>query len=122
MKELVVKSNNEELLPSVKFNAESGEFFLGGISRIESINSFKEIFDWIEEYSKNPKEETVVTCDFTYMNSSTSKAILDLFFKIKELPKVKIIWNIDPRDIDMEDMGKMYSEILDIPLEIIYKN
>lgn len=121
VEELVIKDENADFLPNVKFNAKSGVLEFSGLSRVESITSFQKVLDWIDEYIKNPASQTLIKCDFSYVNSATSKVLMNIFLEFQEIENVKVEWLIDSRDIDLEDLGKMYKEILDIDFTIIEK-
>jgi hypothetical protein len=65
--------------PEVEFIAESGELTLEGRSIPEDPGEFFErLIDWINEYFLNPVEKTVMSIKLEYINSGSSKYMLEL--------------------------------------------
>ena len=57
--------------PAVIFDSENGKFEISGRSLPENILSFYEpLYDWIQEYVSNPKDETIVDLKIDYFNSN----------------------------------------------------
>jgi len=110
--------------PSVDFNCETGVVELKGRSIPEnSIEFYQPLNDWIDEYGKNPKSETVVDIKLEYFNTSSSKCILDLFKKLESLngngTSVKVNWYFEEDDEDMEEAGEDYQAIIGLPFNMI---
>lgn len=111
--------------PEVNFNGQTGLLKLSGRSIPEISNEFYQpILDWVEDYGKNPQEETVLHAKFEYFNTSSSKQILDVFKKLEDLhangkSKVKINWFVTIDDEAMEEAGEEYRLLLTMPFEII---
>lgn len=117
-----IKGTDES--PEVILDKSTNEFSFEGKSLPEDVKEFyNPIHDWIEEYVKNPNPETVVKFKMDYFNSASSKQILDIletFAKLKESGKeIAIKWYYFEDDEDMEDSGEGYSEMIDIPFELI---
>jgi hypothetical protein len=81
--------------PTVNLSADKGVLELKGRSIPEnSIEFYKPIFDWVENYGNSPKPETQVNVVLEYFNTSSSKCILDFFKKLEILNnggKTKVI-------------------------------
>ena len=78
--------------PTVKFDAGSGKIEIKGRSIPEnSIEFYKPLVDWLEEYAKNPMEKTAVNVQLEYFNTSSSKCILDVFKKLEAIHKAKTL-------------------------------
>lgn len=110
--------------PTVKFDSQKGSLELKGRSIPEnSIEFYKPLNDWIDEYAANPKEQTTVDIKLEYFNTSSSKCILDLFKLLEKLneksTKVKINWFYEVEDEDMAEAGEDYQAIIDLPFEMI---
>lgn len=110
--------------PEVVLDPSTGEFKFSGKSLPEDVKEFYlPILDWIEEYAKNPIDETVIEFKMEYFNSASSKQILDIlerFAKINETgKKIKVNWLYIEDDEDMAEAGESYGDIVDIPFEII---
>ncbi|MCK5538493.1 MAG: DUF1987 domain-containing protein [Bacteroidales bacterium] len=111
--------------PTITFNAESGKLEIKGRSIPEnSIEFYKPMVDWLEEYGKNPAESTEVNIQLEYFNTSSSKCILDVFKKLENISKadrskVIINWHYEEDDEDMLEAGEDYQSILHIPFKMI---
>lgn len=110
--------------PTVKFDADSGKLEIKGRSIPEnSIEFYKPIVDWLEQYSDNSKELTQVNIQLEYFNTSSSKCILDVFKKLEAIHKGKgeviINWYYEEDDEDMLEAGEDYESIIRIPFKMI---
>src|SRR5688572_5299868 len=66
--------------PRVDFNAQTGVLLLSGRSIPENAREFyRPMIEWIERYSADSKKATVFDICLEYFNTSSSKAIFDLF-------------------------------------------
>jgi len=110
--------------PTISLNSETGTIEIKGRSIPEnSIEFYKPIVDWLDEYAKAPKEKTVVSIQLEYFNTSSSKCILDVFKKLENLKKGKndvvINWYYEEDDEDMLEAGEDYESIIKIPFKMI---
>ena len=110
--------------PTVKFNAQEGLLEIKGRSIPEnSIEFYKPLVDWLEEYSKEPKELTKVNIQLEYFNTSSSKCILDVFKKLEHIHKNKhdvvINWYYEEDDEDMLEAGEDYESIIRVPFKMV---
>jgi hypothetical protein len=110
--------------PTVKFDSDAGLVEIKGRSIPEnSIEFYKPLVDWLDEYAANPKDETTVNIQLEYFNTSSSKCILDVFKKLEAVNKgdnkVTINWYYEEDDEDMLEAGEDYQSILKIPFKMI---
>lgn len=107
--------------PTVNFLAQEGMLEVKGRSIPEnSIEFYKPLIDWIEEYAKSPKPETVVNVQLEYFNTSSSKCILDVFKKLEAInQQIVINWYYEEDDEDMLEAGEDYDAIINIPFKMI---
>jgi len=111
--------------PTVKFNAEEGQVEIKGRSIPEnSIDFYKPLIEWLEEYAKEAKEQTTVNIQLEYFNTSSSKCILDVFKKLEAIQKqpkneVVINWYYEEDDEDMLEAGEDYESIIRVPFKMI---
>lgn len=110
--------------PTVNFNAETGVVEIKGRSIPEnSIEFYKPLVDWLEEYLANPAGLTNVNIQLEYFNTSSSKCILDVFKKLEAIYKsgneVVINWHYEEDDEDMLEAGEDYQSIIKIPFKMI---
>jgi hypothetical protein len=110
--------------PSIDFNADKGVLELRGRSIPEnSIEFYKPLNEWIENYGKSPQGETIVDVRLEYFNTSSSKCILDLFKQLENLngsgTNIKVNWYFEEDDEDMEEAGEDYQAIINLPFNMI---
>ena len=110
--------------PTVKFNAESGVLEIKGRSIPEnSIEFYKPMVEWLDQYANNAQENTVVNIQLEYFNTSSSKCILDVFKKLENINKGKsevlINWYYEEDDEDMLEAGEDYESIIRVPFKMI---
>jgi hypothetical protein len=109
--------------PMVKLDPD-GKLFIEGRSIPEDAGLFYEnILDWISRYSASPKQTTTIDIALEYLNSGTSKYMLQVLKRLKDLAvndkKIKVNWYYEEGDDDIVERGEYYASILDI--EINYK-
>jgi hypothetical protein len=110
--------------PNVKFDAGQGTVEIKGRSIPEnSIEFYKPLVDWLEEYGKTPAALTKVNIQLEYFNTSSSKCILDVFKKLEAIYKAKneviINWYYEEDDEDMLEAGEDYESIIRVPFKMI---
>ena len=110
--------------PTVRFDASKGIVEIKGRSIPEnSIEFYRKLVNWLEEYAKQAKEQTQVNIQLEYFNTSSSKCILDVFKKLEAIQKitegVTINWFYDEDDEDMLEAGQDYESIIKIPFKMI---
>ena len=110
--------------PTVNFNAGSGVLEIKGRSIPEnSIEFYKPLLDWIEEYSQGAASNTTVNIQLEYFNTSSSKCILDVFKKLEAVKNagsdIMIQWHYEEDDEDMLEAGEDYEAIINIPFKMI---
>jgi hypothetical protein len=110
--------------PLVMFNEETGVIEIKGRSIPEnSIEFYKPLVDWLDEYAKDPMKLTRVDVHLEYFNTSSSKCILDVFKKLEVIHKAKnevlINWYYEEDDEDMLEAGEDYESIIRVPFKMI---
>lgn len=112
--------------PYINFDAEKGHLEISGRSIPENSFSFyKPLFDWIDDYIINPKQETFISFNLEYFNTSSSKCILDLLRKLEKLNedgyKAVVKWFFDEGDEDMEESGNDFKSLINLDIELVMK-
>ncbi len=110
--------------PYVRLDGEKGIIEIKGRSIPEnSIEFYKPLIDWLEEYGDIALDETAVNVQLEYFNTSSSKCILDIFKKLevifKKGCKVEVNWYYEEDDEDMFEAGEDYQSIINIPFKMI---
>jgi hypothetical protein len=113
--------------PRVEFNKQENIFRIEGKSLPEDVKNFYiPLIQWFEVYSLHPNPKTNLYLDFEYFNTSSSKMILILLNKVREIQKkgyqILITWSYPPHDIEIEESGEEFAELLNIPFQFIAKD
>ncbi|HAF27846.1 MAG TPA: nuclear pore complex subunit [Bacteroidales bacterium] len=120
MTELLIEGTSST--PNIYFDKNSGKFEIKGKSfPEESRIFFAPVFEWLNEYSKNPNEETLFEFKMEYFNSSSSLIILEILNVLDSInkagKKVSVSWSHLQIDDDMLEAGEEYSELVSLPFE-----
>ena len=110
--------------PAVNLNPETGVLEMEGKSLPEDVTQFyTPILQWLDAYAGFPAPHTNMIFTMTYFNTASSKLILDVLMKLEEIKEegkdVKVTWKYQEDDEDMEEAGEEYSEIVDVPFDMI---
>lgn len=110
--------------PSVNFDSDSGVLQLKGRSIPEnSIEFYKPLVEWLDDYAKRPQSKTAVNIQLEYFNTSSSKCLLDLFKKLEVMHKggndILVKWYYEEDDEDMLEAGEDYQSIVNVPFKMI---
>lgn len=110
--------------PTVHFDGNTGQLELRGRSIPEnSIEFYKPLIDWIDQYARAPRPSTQLRVQLEYFNTSSSKCILDLFKKLEAVRNtgnaVVVLWHYEADDEDMLEAGEDYQAIINLPFKMI---
>jgi hypothetical protein len=114
-------SHKNFFIPTVNFNAKTGICQISGESFLEdTVEFYKPLIDWIEDYIKSVKGPIALIIKLTYFNTSTSRSILDILNLLRDYEEsggeIVVNWHYDENDIDMEEDIDDY--VIDTGLEI----
>jgi len=110
--------------PCALFDKKNNTFEIKGKSFAKySRHIYQNILEWLNEYLKDPNEETIFAFKFEFYDSSSAKMILEILKKIDVLynqnGKVEIHWYFPEDDDDIEEAGEIYSNLVDTPVKVI---
>ena len=111
--------------PEVILDKEKALIELSGMSLPDDVKTFYEpILEWLEGYNNDPPAKgTQVNFKFHYLNSSSSKAIMEILSRIKKLYQkghgLKINWYYLEEDEDMLETGEDFADIMELPVNLI---
>ena len=122
MKNLKIEKTSRT--PAVSLDAEKGLLEIKGMSIPQNAKEFYiPIMQWIERYSQNPKNKTMLIMRFGLYNTATAKYITDMLKTFEALHKkgndIKIQWQYEKDDESYELDGKDYAEWFDVPIEVV---
>ncbi len=120
----LLKIESSEDNPRIVLDRESNILEISGRSLPEDVNTFYEpMMSWIEEYAKDPLDTTVFNFKLTYFNTASSKIILDILTQFEEMieegHQVMVRWHYPEEDEDLMEAGEEYSEMVDVPFEMV---
>jgi len=103
----------EEKVPRIEFDAQSGNLLLEGRSNPENARElFGPMIEWMDQYIKDPAEVTELTINLELFNTSSSKYIMELMKKIRYLAdhdyKFRVVWKYEDDDEEMLDTAEAY--------------
>lgn len=121
MRAIYIESTDDT--PKVVLDKDKNTFEFEGKSLPHNPSKFYyPIIDWIVEYGADPNERSEIFFKMDYFNTASSKMILDIFEKLETIHKngheVEIFWYHDEDDVDMEEAGEEYSEIVEVPITL----
>ncbi len=113
--------NGKEDCPKILLDEDLPEFLIAGRSLPEdAFDFYKPVFDWLQEYAKKPKQETVFRFELEYYNTASSKQLSKLFIFLKELQsKVRIVWCYHHDDVDMLENGKRFEKLTGLEFSLV---
>lgn len=109
--------------PDVKLDP-NGSFRFEGRSIPEDASIFyDDIIDWLQKYLTVPQDTTTIDIALEYLNSGTSKYMLQILKLLKDLTqnghKLVVNWFFEEGDDDILERGEYYASILDIEINYI---
>ena len=110
--------------PEVEFIAGTGELSMEGRSIPEDPGEFFErLIDWINDYFMNPASITELNIKLEYINSGSSKYMLELLriMKINHVngKNVQVKWYFEEGDESIQELGQHYEQTIQLPFEHI---
>jgi hypothetical protein len=113
-----------EFTPHVNFDPVNGIFELKGNSIPDnSVTFYHKMIDTLEKYVVKGNQGITAHMAFRYFNTSSSKCLYDMFKHLNSLKKngkpVTINWYYNPNDEDMYEVGRDFSELMDLNFNFI---
>jgi hypothetical protein len=110
--------------PGIEFNPQEGKLKIFGRAIPENPEEFfTGVLQWVKKYFQNPTELTIIDIQLEYINSGSSKYLLEFLHilqdKHKEGKKCEINWYYEEDDESVLELGKHYQSIIDIPFKLI---
>jgi hypothetical protein len=110
--------------PKLDFNPDAETFLISGRSIPEnSIEFYKPLLDWLDNYVQNPLESTTFEIKLEYFNTSSSKCLVEIFRKLEKIKNngksITIDWYYEEEDEDMEESGEDFKQIIKVPFKMV---
>lgn len=108
--------------PAILFDPELGRFEIIGRSfPLNAKGFYQPAIEWLQDYAKNPNEFTEFSFRLEYFNTPSSKCITDILKILKSIKdagfSLSVNWFYDEDDIDILDLGHVFSRIADLSFE-----
>ena len=113
-----IKVEASERTPEIDFDFAANKFAIRGESYPEDVSAFYgEILDKLEDHLGDLSAGDVeFHFELIYFNSSTAKVLMSLFETLDECAEngaaVKIVWNYEEDDDNMQELGEEFAEDL----------
>ena len=120
MEPLIINPSNET--PEVILDPEKALYSIKGHSFPEDVSKYyMPIIQWFKDNAKNIKHQICLRLDFDYINSASTKILMDIFHVLEEETKdseneAAIYWLYDEDDNDNLDQGRFYEKLLNIKI------
>ncbi|HKK62667.1 MAG TPA: DUF1987 domain-containing protein [Bacteroidales bacterium] len=110
--------------PEVNMDVDNNKFMFSGRSLPEDVvNFYQPVLDWLDAFEASPIENAEFEFKLEYFNTASSKLILDILLKINDIfedgTPLKVKWYYMEMDIDLEEAGEEYSELVEVPFELV---
>ncbi|MFW5820293.1 MAG: DUF1987 domain-containing protein [Bacteroidota bacterium] len=119
MEDLIIKPTNKSL--SVKLT--EGNLVFSGCSIINDPRTFfSPILKWVENYGKNPSDETHVDIKFEYIDSASVKSFFEILKELNDATrkkKLNISWHYDLDDPEILELGEIIESKLNLQFNFV---
>jgi len=121
MKNLFIAATKKT--PEIDFNV-NGQLKITGSSYPENtLEFYNPTIEWLEEFLFATTEKITINVDLKYINTSSTKAILEIITKVGALSKsnVNVAWIYEIEDTDMHETGEDLESITNLKFDFIEK-
>ena len=110
--------------PGIDFQPQEGNLKITGRAIPENPEEFfTGVLQWIKNYFKKPQDLTKVDIQLEYINSGSSKYMLEFLHLLQNMHKdgkrCEINWYYEEDDESVLELGKHYQSIIDVPFKLI---
>ena len=121
MEPLIIPATEDT--PEVILDPKQNVFKISQVSVPEDAYEFyKPVLQWLKEFAKDPLPEINFEFDLEYVNSASSKQLIQILIALEEIAKkskVKIKWYYEEVDEDMLMLGQRFEKLADLKFEFI---
>jgi len=105
-------------------SGEEGRIKFTGRSLPDDARSFYQpIITWIDDYFYDPNESTIISFDLEYFNTSSSKMLLEIIRKLRNLEKqdkkIRVEWYYLEDDEDILESGVTFQDLSNVEFDFI---
>lgn len=121
MEKLLIEETEDT--PQIILDPAEGKFKISKISVPENaLDFYRPVLDWIKSYAEEPNVQTVFDFDLEYVNTASSKQIIQIILllqKISEKGDIKVNWYYESIDEDMRALGARYKKLVTVPFDLV---
>lgn len=104
--------------PAVTLDSDNAIFEISGRSVADNpAEVFLPVMQWLNAYAKEPKNSTLFVFKLEYVNTASSKILLDIISVLSFIGNTKALWYYQEDDEDMKEAGEELFELASIPFE-----
>ena len=105
--------------PRIAFSLD-GNLEISGKSIPDSeLDFWLPISKWLDNYFESPAKQTTFHFQIDYLNTSSSKEILHMLYRLNELNErgynALVHWSFYQNDLDMREVGKDFEHMVKVP-------
>ena len=118
-----LKIDATPMTPGIILDKENAIFEITGRSLPENARSFySPVMTWVEEYVKNPNDQTVFSLNLDYFNSDSAKQLVHILMKLEAIigrqKSIAVKWYYRLEDEIMKKKGMELQHVLELPFEM----
>jgi hypothetical protein len=116
-----LKLKQTDSTPYVSFEYKGILEISGKVIPSLEIDFWNPIRSWFDEYLKDPAKNTVFRLQLDCLNTSSSKEILQMLYRLNELKErdfaASVNWLYHENDLDMLEVGHDYEHMVKVPFQ-----
>jgi hypothetical protein len=105
--------------PKISFSKNGKMEIIGKAIPDSEENFWFKISSWFHLYMLTPARKTTFNLQIDYLNTSSSKEVLHLLYRLNELNdrgfEAQVVWFYNSNDYDMKEVGKDYEHMVKVP-------
>jgi len=111
--------------PLINFDGVTGNFEIKGKSIPDNSSKFYEpLLAWLDNYVQNPAPRTNLNLQLDYLNTNSTKSIMDMLKKLEQILKngkgeIIINWLYEEEDDGILAVGEEYKSFIKIPFNLV---
>lgn len=122
MELFIHKGTDDE--PEIILDEAKSKFHISGISTPEdAIEIYTNVLHWLNKVGHKSNSGLVCEFFFIYLSSASHKMIFAILQRLEELWKegkdIKVNWKYEDADDDMRELAEDFSDLLELPFNIM---
>jgi hypothetical protein len=118
-----LRINATSTTPLISFST-NGTMEIQGKSIPDAESNFwNTVSAWFHLYMFTPASKTTFKLHIDYLNTSSSKEVLHLLYRLNELKdrglEAEVVWSFNANDYDMQEVGRDYEHMVKVPFSFI---